>query len=77
MKLELKVPKMACGGCVNTITKAVTDVDTKAKVDANLETKIVSIETEASPTTIKEAMMAAGYPPVESSFKEKLMFWKK
>ncbi|MBZ8180594.1 heavy-metal-associated domain-containing protein [Oscillatoria salina] len=77
MKLEFKIPKMTCDGCVKTIAKAVTDVDAKAKVSADLKTKLVSVETEASPTTIKEATIAVGYPPVESGFKEKLMFWQK
>ncbi|WP_292705393.1 MULTISPECIES: heavy-metal-associated domain-containing protein [unclassified Nostoc] len=39
MKLQLKVPKMSCGGCVNTITNAIKTVDAKATVQGDPTTK--------------------------------------
>lgn len=63
MTIELKVPNMACGACGETITKAVLAVDPKASVKADPQTKQVKINTEASESSIKEAMTAAGYPP--------------
>lgn len=62
MTLQLKVPKMACSACVNTITKAVKTIDTNATVQADPKTKIVSVETQASETAIKKAIAAVGYP---------------
>jgi copper chaperone len=62
MKLQLKVPKIACSACVNTVTKAVATIDPTAKVEADTKTKMVSIETQQSETAIKEAIAAAGYP---------------
>ncbi|HEY9671389.1 MAG TPA: heavy-metal-associated domain-containing protein [Waterburya sp.] len=62
MKLQLKVPKIACSACVNTVTKAVTTLDPTAKVDADTKTKMVSIETLATEAAIKDAIAAAGYP---------------
>jgi len=62
MTLQLTVPKLACSACVDTITKAVKTVDPKAKVQAEPKTKLVSIETQADQTVIKEAIAAAGYP---------------
>ena len=62
MTLQLKVPKMACSACVNTITKAVKTVDPNAMVQAEPKTKIVSVETQAPETAIKEAIAAVGYP---------------
>lgn len=62
MAFQLKVPKMACSACVNTITKAVKTVDPKATVQAATKTKLLSVETQASETKIKEAIAAAGYP---------------
>ncbi len=62
MALQLKVPKMACSTCVNTITTAVRTVDSKAIVQADPKSKLVSVETQASETAIKEAMASAGYP---------------
>lgn len=63
MTLQLKVPKLACSACVNTVTKAVTAVDPTAQVKADTKTKIVSIETQKSEAEIKNAIASAGYPP--------------
>ncbi len=62
MTLQLKVPKLACSACVNTITTAVRTVDSKAIVQADSKSKLVSVETQAPETTIKQAMASAGYP---------------
>lgn len=61
MTLELTVPNMACSACSETITKAVQALDSTATVQADLKTKQISIETQTSETTIKQAITAAGY----------------
>ena len=62
MTLQLKVPKIACAACVNTVTKAVKSVDATAKVDADTKTKMVNIQTQQSEAEIKQAIAAVGYP---------------
>ena len=62
MTLQLKVPKLACSGCVSTLTKAIKTVDYNATVQAEPKTKLVSIETQVSKTEIEEAIAAVGYP---------------
>lgn len=62
MALQLKVPKIACSACVDTITQAVTAIDPTAKVEADTKTKIVSIETQKPETAIKQAIAVASYP---------------
>lgn len=62
MKLQLKVPKMTCGGCVNSISRAIRTVDANASVEADPKTKIVLVETQAPETAIKAAIAQAGYP---------------
>jgi copper chaperone len=62
MTLTLKVPKMACSACVNTITKAIKTVDATATVQAEPKTKLVNVETQASETVVKEALASVGYP---------------
>lgn len=62
MTLQLTVPKLACSACVNTITKAIKTVDPDATVQAEPKTKLVSIETQATETAIKEVLATAGYP---------------
>jgi len=58
------VPKMSCGGCVNTIKKAILQVDEKAVVEVNLPTKTVTVNTAISKETIIKAMSDAGYKPL-------------
>lgn len=60
--VTLKVPKMACSACVNTITQAIYSVDGDATVQAEPKTKLVNIKTQASATAIKEALASVGYP---------------
>lgn len=62
MSLQLTVPNMACSACASTITKALQAVDANASIQADPTTKLVSVQTQASETAIKEALAAAGYP---------------
>jgi copper chaperone len=60
--MQFKITKMACSACGETITKAVKSVDPSATVRAEPKTKLVEVETQASETTIAQAIAAAGYP---------------
>lgn len=62
MTLQLKIPNLACSACVKTVTEAIKTVDTNATIDANVKTKVVSIQTKSSETAIKEAIADVGYP---------------
>lgn len=57
------VPKMRCGSCVNSIKNAVKKLDDEAKVEADISTKTVKIETTLSQQEIVNAMTDAGYQP--------------
>lgn len=61
MALELKVPTIVCNGCVDTITKAIMEVDSSASVKADVQTKSVSVETTASEAALKEAITKTGH----------------
>ena len=63
MTIKLTIPGMACSTCASNITKAVIAIDANAIVEADPKTKFVNVETQASETAIKEALIAAGYPP--------------
>ena len=65
MTIQLKVPNMACGACAKTITQAVIDIDPKASVKADPKTKQVIVDTNASESSVREAIAAAGYPPAQ------------
>ena len=63
MTIKLTVPGMACPACANNITNVVKAIDANANVKADPKTKLVNVDTQASETAIKQALVAAGYPP--------------
>jgi len=62
--IELKVNDMTCGHCVKTITQTVASVDPEAKVETDLGTKRVRIESTHSAAELTKALDEAGYPAV-------------
>lgn len=63
MTVQLKVPDLACDACAKTITQAVLAVDSMASVKADSKTKQVTVETQASETSVREAITSAGFNP--------------
>jgi Cu+-exporting ATPase len=59
---ELTVEDMSCKHCVGRVTKAVQEIDQEAKVDIDLPTKKVKIDSQADLDRIARAIDAAGYP---------------
>ncbi|MCO6386682.1 heavy-metal-associated domain-containing protein [Aliihoeflea sp. 40Bstr573] len=60
--MQFKIEKMACGGCVKTVTATVTAMDPAASVEADTAARTVKIETTASGPAIERALADAGYP---------------
>lgn len=60
--MEFEVKDMSCGHCVMTVTRAVKSVDANAKVEADLATKKVNVETAKDRKAIADALAEAGYP---------------
>lgn len=63
MSIELKVPDMACDACVKIITQAIQNLDSQATVKADTKTKQVTVETQASESSVRETITSAGYNP--------------
>ncbi len=61
MALKLKVPNIACDGCAETITESIRIVQPDANVDVDVKDKTVTVESQASEESIKQAIVAAGY----------------
>jgi Cu+-exporting ATPase len=59
---ELTVEDMTCKHCVGRVTKAVQEIDQEAKVDIDLPSKKVKIDSQANLDRIVQAIAAAGYP---------------
>lgn len=64
---ELQVEGMTCGGCANSVRKSVQAVDSNAKVDVDLGSKKVRIDTSADIDQVKAAVIQAGYPVTAST----------
>ena len=61
MTITLKVPSIACGGCGDTITKAITGQKPEAKVSVDVEGKMVTVDSDTSTEIIKEIITEAGH----------------
>ena len=59
--VELTVSGMRCAPCGRAVTDAVRSIDPAAEVEINLDSKSVSIVTEADVGRIRAAIEAAGY----------------
>jgi copper chaperone len=66
MTLELTLPDMTCGHCVKTVTQAALRLDPAARVQTDLATHRVTIDSSAAPQAIEAALAAAGYPAARS-----------
>jgi copper chaperone len=61
MTIKLKVSTIVCNGCVETIAAQLQKNLPEAQVTVDLETKMVSIDTQASEATVKEIITATGH----------------
>lgn len=63
--IAFEVKDMSCGHCVSTITKAVSALDSGAKLHIDLASHRVEIEpAAASAAQLAAAIAQAGYTPV-------------
>lgn len=59
---QLQVENMSCGHCVGAVTKAVQAVDAAARVEIDLASKQVRIDSRAALPDLRAAIVQAGYP---------------
>lgn len=60
--LSLKVSGMTCGGCINAVTRAIQAQDPQAKVQADLASQVVDLETSLSAAQASQIITDAGFP---------------
>ena len=58
---QLQVEGMTCNHCVAAVTQSVKEIDAAAKVDIDLATHEVRIDSTATIDDIKSAIAEAGY----------------
>ena len=61
MTMKFKVPSMVCEGCTTTVKQAILTHEPNAKVEIDLNSKQVTVDTEASEESIKQVITAVGH----------------
>lgn len=64
---ELQVEGMTCGGCAASVKRSVQALDNNAKVEVDLASKKVRIDTSADLKAVTSAITGAGYPVTASA----------
>ena len=59
-----EVKDMTCGHCIKAITQAVLTVDPTAKVQIDLSSHRVQIESASAEAELSHAIVKAGYSPI-------------
>ena len=65
--LRFQVPKMTCGGCAKSVTKALQSVDADARIETDPDTGEVRVETKADESALRAVLEAAGFPTVPAT----------
>ncbi|HLT25842.1 MAG TPA: cation transporter [Zeimonas sp.] len=55
------VKGMTCGHCAQAVTKAVREIDAQARVEVDLASGTVRVESTRPPASIEQAIEEAGY----------------
>ena len=58
--VKFSIPDMSCGHCSGVITKAVKEIDSAATVDFDMAARTATINTSATPETVRGALSEAG-----------------
>jgi copper chaperone len=60
---EFVIQSMSCGGCASRIAQAVKNLDAAAKIEVDLPTKTVRVDSAEDRASVIAALTEAGYPP--------------
>ncbi|MEW6528180.1 MAG: heavy-metal-associated domain-containing protein [Spirochaetota bacterium] len=61
--MQFRVNDMMCNHCVMHITKSINAKDPAAKVQCNVTTKMVVVDSSLDESTVMQAIKDAGYTP--------------
>jgi copper chaperone len=61
--LEFDIANLSCGHCVRAVTEAVHEVDPAARVEVDLASKHVTVQSQAERARLAAALTEAGYAP--------------
>ncbi len=61
--MEIVVPTIACQGCIDTLVKAITQLDKNAVVTGDVVTKKLQVNSTLDIAEIKLAIASTGHTP--------------
>jgi copper chaperone len=61
--IQFTLPDMTCGHCVKTVTRTVLQVDAGARLEIDLPSHGVKIQSDQPADAFKAALAGEGYPP--------------
>ena len=61
--LEFEIQSMTCGHCVRTVTQAIQALDPQAKVEIDLPTHKLRVQSTQDRASLAAALAEAGYTP--------------
>jgi copper chaperone len=61
--MEFEVKDMSCGGCANSISRAVNSVDPAARLGIDVTTKVVKIDSALPLNRLLAVIEEAGFHP--------------
>lgn len=59
--LEFHIPDMSCDGCVQAITRALQKLDSKTRLETDLETRTLRVYSAAREQAVRDALEEAGF----------------
>lgn len=62
--MKFTVSGMTCGGCINAITRAIQLEDSQAKVQVDLVTQTIKLETHLTANEAQRLIEGAGFPVI-------------
>lgn len=60
--MELRIESMTCGGCAQSVTRAIQSVDPDARIETDPAARTVKVETTATSAALQRVLEEAGYP---------------
>lgn len=61
--MKFRIENMTCGGCARSVTATIQELDKNAKVNVDVVSKMVEVESSASESEIIAALTEDGFPP--------------
>lgn len=64
--MQLIIENMTCGGCARGVTATIQSIDPQAKVEIDVEKKLVELQSSADLEQILQALAEDGFPAVQA-----------